>query len=190
VALNIAIFASGTGSNALKILEHFKDRTDISVSLIVTNQKNAGVLNHASSFQVPQLILTKALLKNEEFMTTQLKAYEVDFIVLAGFLLLIPEFLVKQFYHKIVNIHPALLPKYGGPGMYGQNVHAAVKAAGELESGITIHYVNAKYDEGGIVFQKTVPLNTHDTPEDIAKKVLTLEHTYFAQVIDNLLTEH
>ena len=188
VKSNIAIFASGSGSNALKIIEHFENRSDVSVALIVTNRDNAGVLNHATRHQIPSLIITKNLLSDEAFILEKLNLFGIDFIVLAGFLLLIPEFLVKRFARKMLNIHPALLPKYGGPGMYGSNVHRAVKQAQETESGITIHFVNTKYDEGGIVYQHTVSLSQDDTPEEIARRVLALEHLHYARVIDQLLT--
>jgi phosphoribosylglycinamide formyltransferase 1 len=185
---NIAIFASGTGSNALNIITYFQDRPDVSVALIVSNRNGAGVLNHAADYRIPTLVVTKELLGEEIFMMEKLQSFNIDFIVLAGFLLLIPEFLVKAYSSKMINIHPALLPKYGGPGMYGKHVHRAVKEAKETESGITIHFVNTRYDEGGIVFQRTVQLSADDTPDDIAKKVLELEHKYFAPVIDRLLT--
>jgi phosphoribosylglycinamide formyltransferase 1 len=185
---NIAVFASGTGSNALKIIEYFEKRSDISVALVVSNREDAGVLSHAVSHHIPSLTITKKLLSDENFMLEKLRSYEITFVVLAGFLLLIPNFLVETFAQKMINIHPALLPKYGGPGMYGRHVHSAVKEAHETESGITIHFVSSKYDEGGIVFQHTVSLSPDDTPEDIAKRVLKLEHTFFAPVIDQLLT--
>ncbi len=188
VRKHIAIFASGTGSNALEIIKYFEGRSDVSVALIVTNREGAGVLNHARAYHIPSLVITKTILRDEDFMLAMLRSYDIDFIVLAGFLLLIPEFLVGEFSQKMINIHPALLPKYGGPGMYGQNVHRAVKAANETESGITIHFVNSKYDEGGIAYQHLVQLSPDDTPDEIAKKVLKLEHTYFAPVIDRLLT--
>ncbi|RLD21590.1 MAG: phosphoribosylglycinamide formyltransferase, partial [Bacteroidetes bacterium] len=168
---NIAIFASGSGSNALKIIEYFAIHSEVSVALILTNREDAGVLDHAANHQIPSLVITKKLLQDEDFLLAKLGAFNIDFIVLAGFLLLIPKFLVEKFDHKMVNIHPALLPKYGGPGMYGKNVHIAVKEARETESGITIHFVNTKYDEGGIVFQHTVQLEKDDTPEEIASRV-------------------
>lgn len=188
VKSNIAIFASGTGSNALKIIEYFANRSDVSVALIVTNRKDAGVLDHAVKYQIPSLVISKKLLGDKSYMLEKLSALSIDFIVLAGFLLLIPEFLVEGFVRKMVNIHPALLPRFGGPGMYGSNVHRAVKEAHETESGITIHFVNSKYDEGGIVFQHSVALSQEDSPDEIAKKVLKLEHEHFAPVIDHLIT--
>jgi phosphoribosylglycinamide formyltransferase-1 len=189
VTKNIAIFASGTGSNALRIIEYFGDRSDISVALIVTNHRDAGVLNHAIKHQIPSLIITRKSLSDKGFMLGELSSLNIDFIVLAGFLLLIPKFLVERFTQKMINIHPALLPKYGGPGMYGKHVHAAVKEAQETRSGITIHFVNSEYDDGAIVYQHTVQLSEDDTPDDIAARVLKLEHKYFAPVIDQLLTD-
>lgn len=185
---HIAIFASGTGSNALKIIEYFEDRSDVTVALIVTNRGDAGVLTHAKEHQISSLVITKELLRNENFMLKELMSFNIDFVVLAGFLLLVPEFLVERFKNKMINIHPALLPKYGGAGMYGKNVHRAVKEAHETESGITIHFVNTKYDEGGIVYQRSVQLSPEDSPDEIATRVLELEHAYFAPVIDQLLT--
>ena len=184
----IAIFASGSGSNALKIIEYFEERADISIALIVTNKGDSGVLNHASAHRIPSLLITRQLLDDEDYILGQMKSFGIDFIVLAGFLLLVPAYLVERFRKKMINIHPALLPKYGGPGMYGSNVHKAVKAANETESGITIHFVNSKYDEGGIIYQHSVKLSPDDTPEAIAKRVLKIEHAYFAPVIDKLLS--
>jgi len=185
---HIAIFASGTGSNARSIIGYFEKRSDITVALIVTNRADAGVLNHAKRYGIPSLLITKKLLNDEKFMLGKLRSFGITFIVLAGFLVLIPKFLVLNFAQKMINIHPALLPKFGGSGMYGKHVHLAVKEAGESESGITIHYVNTEYDKGGIIFQRSVDLAPRDTPDEIATKVLKLEHAFFAPVIDKLLT--
>lgn len=184
----IAIFASGTGSNALKIIEYFRKRTDVEVALVVTNRSDAGVLDHAMSYNIPAIIISKKELAEASLILEKLRSNGIDFIVLAGFLLLIPSFLVEEFDQRIVNIHPALLPKFGGHGMYGSKVHVAVKEAKESESGITIHFVNSKYDEGNIVYQHKVQLTADDTADTIAGKVLTLEHNYFAPVIDHLIT--
>lgn len=183
----IAIFASGTGSNARKIVEYFKEDEEIEVALIISNKKDARVLNMAEEHGIDQWVINRKYFYKTEDILAKLEAYKVDFIALAGFLWLIPEYLVNAFDNKIVNIHPALLPKYGGKGMYGHYVHEAVKAAGEKESGMTIHYVNTKYDEGSIIFQAKCALEENDSPEEIAKKVLTLEHKYFAQTIEKLL---
>jgi len=145
---HIAIFASGRGSNAQAIIDYFKDNATIKVALIITNNKNAGVIQIAKDNRIPFDIISPAALKEEETILDVLDVYQIDFIVLAGFLLLIPAHLVKAYPNKIINIHPALLPKYGGKGMYGSKVHEAVIANKELETGITVHYVNEKYDDG------------------------------------------
>ena len=183
----IAIFASGGGSNALKIIEYFADRSDVDVSLVITNKPDAGVLKHAHTHHIPSYVVTRRLLKDADRINALLELHEIDFIALAGFLLLMPAAIVERFAGRIVNIHPALLPAYGGKGMYGMNVHRAVKEAGDTVSGMTIHFVNTKYDEGAIIFQDRVALEADDTAESIAAKVLKLEHKHFARVIDNLL---
>ena len=182
----IAIFASGTGSNARKIVEYFKGHPSIEVSLIVTNKATAPVLDMAAEHGIPTLLLNRASFYETEELLGELRG--INLIVLAGFLWLIPDYLVRHFPRKIVNIHLALLPKYGGKGMYGKYVHQVVKAAGEKESGITIHYVNEHYDEGLVIFQTSCPLEPEDDAEAIAQKVLALEHRHFAPVIEQLLT--
>ncbi|MEZ5041645.1 MAG: phosphoribosylglycinamide formyltransferase [Saprospiraceae bacterium] len=184
---HIAIFASGTGSNAKKIIEHFQSNPSIKVSLLVSNKATAPVLNFAQEHGIDQCVIDRASFYDTTAILSVLKKKRINFIVLAGFLWLIPPYLVEAFKGRMVNIHPALLPKYGGKGMFGKHVHQAVKAAGETESGITIHYVNEHYDEGDIIFQATCPISATATPEDIAKKVLTLEHRHFATVIEQLL---
>ncbi len=186
---HIAIFASGTGSNAKKIVEHFKDHKYVKVSLVVSNKEKAPVLEMARSNNIPTLIIDRDRFYNSEDILKDFSIYKVDFIVLAGFLLLIPGYLTQKFHNRIVNIHPALLPKYGGKGMYGMNVHKAVKAANEKESGMTIHYVNEKYDEGEILFQKSCKIMPEDSPERIAQKVLQLEHQHYSKVIEKILTK-
>lgn len=186
--IRLAIFASGAGSNALKIIGHFQTHPRIEVSLIVSNNPNAGVLRHAHEYHVPSLVITRKQLHDRDWFLTQLEEFNVDFIILAGFLLLIPEYLVESFPERIVNIHPALLPKYGGKGMYGMHVHEAVKNAGETETGITIHLVNTQYDEGEIIFQKAVALEPTDTPDSIARKVHVLEHAWYPQVIEDFVS--
>lgn len=183
----LAIFASGTGSNAKKIIEYFKDSTNIEVALVVSNKKNAGVLPMAQSHDVPQLVINRSQFYDTQLILDELKAQQIDFIILAGFLWLIPDYLVMAYEGKMVNIHPALLPKYGGKGMYGMNVHRAVKAAGDKESGMTIHWVNQQYDEGATIFQARCEINEQDTAEDIARKVLQLEHKHFAPVVEKIL---
>jgi len=184
---HIAIFASGTGSNAKKIVEYFKNHDKVKVSLIVSNNEKAPVLEMARSNNIPVLVIDRNRFYNSEDILKKISIYHIDFIVLAGFLLLIPAYLIKEFPNRIVNIHPALLPKFGGKGMYGMNVHKAVKAANEKQSGITIHYVNENYDEGKILFQASCPITPQDSPETIAQKVLQLEHQHYSKVIENIL---
>ena len=181
----IAIFASGTGSNALKIIEHFKTINTASIDLIISNNKNAPVLDKAKSHNISTLVINRKSFYQSEAILTQLK--EVDFIVLAGFMWLVPSYLVNAFHNKIVNIHPALLPKFGGKGMYGMNVHEAVYEAKEAQTGITIHYVNEKYDEGNIIFQASCSLTSKDNPDDISLKVRHLEHENYPKIIEQLV---
>jgi len=185
---NIAILASGAGSNAQKILEHFSDRMDIAVRLIVSNKQEAGVLNIAKVASIDTFIVTRDSFYATTDLLVELDKRNIDFIVLAGFLWLIPPYLIQHYPDRIINIHPALLPKYGGKGMYGHFVHEAVHLAKDNHSGITIHYVNEKYDEGSIVFQERCEILPSDQPEDIAKKVQVLEHLYYPTVIDQLVS--
>jgi phosphoribosylglycinamide formyltransferase-1 len=186
---HIAIFASGSGSNARKILEYFDDREDIDVSLIVTNKRKAGVLNHAREFDIPTLRIDRPFFYESKEILNVLQNEKTDLIVLAGFLWLIPHYLIKAFPNKIVNIHPSLLPDYGGKGMYGHHVHEAVKANKEKESGMTIHFVNEHFDEGNPIFQAKCAIDENDTAEDIARKVLVLEHAHYAPIIDKVLSD-
>ncbi len=185
----IAIFASGTGSNARKIVEHFQQIKDCEIALIVSNRADALVLKMAEEYNINQLVIDRDTFYNTKGLLDVFEEFKIDFIALAGFLWLIPEYLVKAFDKKMVNIHPALLPKYGGKGMYGKYVHQAVKESGDEESGITIHYVNTKYDDGDIVFQARCSIDETDNPEEIARKVLKLEHEYFPKVLEKLLEE-
>lgn len=180
----IAIFASGAGSNANAIAEYFKNNNEIEVSLIATNKADAGVLNIAQKHEIPTLVFTKEEFRNETFLT-HLK--NIDLVVLAGFLWLVPKYLVATFPNKIINVHPALLPKYGGKGMYGGNVHQAVFENKEKETGITIHYVNENYDEGAIIRQEKVELSPSDTPDIIQKKVHELEYRYFPKTVEEVI---
>ena len=168
-------------------MEYFRDNPNIKVCLVVSNKENAPVLGLAQRNGIEPMVLSRAAFYETETMLDELKVREIDFIVLAGFLWLIPPYLVRAFEGKMVNIHPALLPKYGGKGMYGMNVHRAVKAAGDAETGITIHYVNERFDEGDAVFQARCVVDPNDSPEDIAHKVQKLEHKHFAPVIERLL---
>lgn len=182
----IAILASGSGTNAEEIMKYFQNSSKGKVVLVASNKKEAFVLERAKKFQVPSYTFNKASLESGE-LAQKLKDYKVDVVVLAGFLLKIPDNLIQAFPDSIVNIHPALLPKYGGKGMYGAKVHEAVKEAGDKETGITIHLVNENYDEGKIIFQAAVSINPEDSPETIAQKVHQLEHKYFPNVIESLL---
>ena len=180
---NIAIFASGTGTNADQIIRYFKDNPGIAVPLVISDNKKAGVKMVAAEHGVSFHHVPYTKIKDKEFITNLLTDYQIDFLVLAGFMRLIPDFLVEKYKDHILNIHPALLPKYGGKGMYGQHVHEAVKAANEGETGITIHLVNDRYDEGKILFQKPVSIFPEDSVQEIAQKVHTLEHKYYPKVI-------
>jgi len=184
---HIAIFASGKGSNAQAIIDHFKNNPVIKVALIITNNKNAGVIQIAKDNRIPFDIISSDELKEEETILDLLEVYQIDLIVLAGFLLLIPAYLVKAYPNKIINIHPALLPKYGGKGMYGMKVHEAVIANKETETGITIHYVNEKYDEGEYIAQFRCHVEPSDSAENVAAKVHQLEHEHYPIEIEKLL---
>ena len=185
----IVIFASGNGTNAENIILHFKKRSQGNVVGLFTNNPNAKVLEKAKNHGVPSIVFSKEELRSEVFLQKVLD-FKPDLIVLAGFLLQFPSNIISVFPNKIINIHPALLPSYGGKGMYGMNVHKAVLENKEHETGITIHYVNENYDEGGIIFQKKVNIENCKTPEEIAQKVLELEHLYFFEVIEKLLTQN
>jgi phosphoribosylglycinamide formyltransferase-1 len=184
---NIALFVSGTGSNARKIIEYFQDKERVSCPLLISNKASAPALKMAEAHGLETMVLQRSDFYDSENILTVLEKYDIHLLVLAGFLWLIPPYLVEAYPNAIINIHPALLPKYGGKGMYGMHVHRAVKAAGESESGITIHYVNEHYDEGHVIFQATCPLKPEDSPEQIAQRVLQLEHQHFAPVIERLL---
>jgi phosphoribosylglycinamide formyltransferase 1 len=186
---NIAVFASGTGSNAKKIIEHFENSSLARVALIVCNKPGAGVLEIARNYKVPTLIIEKERFFNGDAYVPQLLEKQIAFIVLAGFLWKIPSKLIAAYPEKIINIHPALLPKYGGKGMYGSKVHEAVIAAGDPESGISVHFVNEVYDDGRIIFQVSCPVMKEDTPETLAARVHDLEHAYFPRIIEELLLE-
>lgn len=190
----IAIFASGSGTNAEKIAGYLTDHPDIEVSLILSNNPKAGIIERArrgfgsdQKLHIPVLVFDRKTFYETNRIVELLQKQEIDLIVLAGFMWLIPETLVKAFPQRMINIHPALLPKFGGKGMYGHFVHEAVVEAGELKSGITIHYVNEHYDEGAILFQASCALEPFDTPEDVARKVQILEHRYYPEVVEKVL---
>ncbi|HSF45570.1 MAG TPA: phosphoribosylglycinamide formyltransferase [Chitinophagaceae bacterium] len=184
---NLIIFASGTGSNAQKIIDFFRNDPTVHIRLIVCNKPGAGVLDIAEKEHIPTLLIEKEQFFRGNGYVDELKSYNPNLIILAGFLWKLPACLVKAFPHQIINIHPALLPKYGGKGMYGHFVHEAVLASGDPETGITIHYVDELYDHGDYIFQARVPVEAGDTPETIAKKVQKLEHSCFPQVVKELL---
>ncbi len=183
----IAILASGTGSNARRLVEHFKTHSNIEVGLILSNKADAPVLNMAKEHNIPQQVFDKKTFRSPESILPVLRQAEIDFIVLAGFLWLIPQSIIDAFPRRIINLHPALLPKYGGKGMYGMYVHEAVRAANETETGITIHYVNEAYDEGDIVFQASCIVKPEDTPQQIAQKIHQLEHANLPVVTEKLV---
>lgn len=192
--MKIAIFASGTGSNALKIINHLTnhwetdDETKTNISfLVLSNKADAPILEKVSSLNIQTFVFNRQQFYEQTTVLDYLQANKVQFIVLAGFLWLVPDYLVDNYPHKIINIHPALLPKFGGKGMFGMHVHEAVKRANETETGITIHFVNKKYDEGEIILQKSCAVHADDTAEIIAKKVLALEHEWLPKVVEQLL---
>lgn len=186
---HIAIFVSGNGTNCENIIHHFQTSEVARVVLVVSNRPDAFALTRAKRLDVPTALLPKDDFQDETKVMSLLNAHNVDFIVLAGFLLMIPSFLIHTYQHRMVNIHPSLLPKFGGKGMYGHHVHEAVKAAGETETGITIHWVSEACDGGEVIAQFHTPLTPSDTPDDIAAKVHTLEMKHFPIIIENCLNQ-
>ena len=184
----IAIFASGSGTNTENIIKFCKENKKIEISAIFSNNKNAYVVQRAINHDIKHYIFSRPEFYETQNILKILKDDNIDFIVLAGFLWLIPEYLIDAYPNKIINIHPALLPKYGGKGMFGMHVHDAVVANKETETGITIHYVNKEYDKGDIIFQAKCPVLTSDTPEDVAKKVHELEYKHFPTIIEKTLS--
>lgn len=185
--IHIAIYASGAGSNAQQIIRHFEGSSKAKISLIVCNKPGAGILQIADKENIPTLLIDKEPFFQGDAYIPELKQKGIDLIVLAGFLWKIPPALIRAYPDRIVNIHPALLPNYGGKGMYGRHVHEAVIRNGEKESGITIHYVDEQYDHGSTIFQARCPVLPDDSPETLAKRVQELEHRHFPQVIEDLL---
>jgi len=182
----LAIFASGSGTNAQNIIEHFNKSFDQKIVLVATNNPEAYVIERAKRLGVPYMVFTHTDLTENKVLGI-LQEYAVDFIVLAGFLWLVPTEILRSYPNRIVNIHPALLPEYGGKGMYGHHVHEAVIKNHEKESGITIHYVNEEYDSGDIIFQARCPVLPEDTPDSLARRVHQLEYKYYPQIIEDLL---
>ena len=185
--INLAIFASGSGTNAERLFEKFRDHPRGRVAVLLTNNPQAGVIARADRFGIPLVVFTKPELATTEVLLTHLQAYAVDLIVLAGFLLKIPPKLVQAYPDRIVNLHPALLPAYGGKGMYGRHVHEAVVAAGETETGISIHYVNEHYDKGRLIRQVRCAVLPGDSAEDVATRVHRLEHQHYPEVVEELV---
>lgn len=185
----VAVFASGSGTNFQQICEYFNQKNnDIKIELLIVNKKNAYVLERAKQLNVKSQYFNREDFYYSDRVVECLKENQIDFIVLAGFLWLIPDNILKEYPNKIINIHPALLPKYGGKGMHGHHVHEAVIASKEQESGITIHYVNEKYDEGNIIFQAKCSITPEDTADSLAEKIHLLEKEHFPKVIDSLLS--
>ena len=185
--IRIAIFASGSGTNAENIVSHFADSKLAIIQSIFTNNQKAGVIKRVSKYNIPCEIFSKVDLETPNVLLNKLESKKIDFIILAGFLLLIPKEVIKKFKEKIINIHPALLPLHGGKGFYGNNVHRAVIKSGAIMSGITIHQVNEKFDEGEIIFQAGCHVSKTETEESLAVKIQTLEYTYFPVVIEKLI---
>ncbi|MDQ2179741.1 phosphoribosylglycinamide formyltransferase [Marinifilum sp. D714] len=183
----IALFASGSGTNVENIALYFKNNSNVEIACVLTNNPNAFVLNRAEKLKLPSFVFSRSDFKETSKVVDYLKEKQVDLIVLAGFLWLIPTNVLQEFSGRIINIHPALLPKYGGKGMYGMNVHKSVVENQETESGITIHMVSEKYDEGEIVFQAKCSVEPNDTAEDVANKVHKLEYEHFPKIIEQLL---
>lgn len=187
--INVAIFASGAGSNAKKIIEHFKGHPYIKIALIVCNKPGAGVLDIATAAHIPALIIEKEKFFRGNGYVDELKQYGIGFIVLAGFLWKVPVSLIQAYPQRIINIHPALLPKYGGKGMYGRFVHEAVITAKDTESGISIHFVDELYDHGQLIFQARCSIDPSDTPDTLAQKIHGLEHAHYPLIIEKVIGE-
>jgi len=182
--IQIAVFASGAGSNAQQIIQHFAAHPSVKIALVLCNKPGAGVIDIANAAHIPVLLIEKEKFQKGDAYTPELKARGIDYIVLAGFLWKVPPALVAAFPNKMLNIHPALLPKYGGKGMYGHFVHEAVLNAGEKESGISIHFVDELYDHGRILFQASCSIGPHETPATLAQKIQVLEHTHYPAIIE------
>ena len=187
--INMAVFASGSGSNCENLIRHFSGSDVARVSLVVSNKADAYVMERAKRLEVSAVVVTKAELAKPELVLPLLEQYDIDFVVLAGFLPLVPDYLIEAFPHRMVNLHPSLLPKFGGKGMWGHHVHEAVKAAGETETGMTVHYVTAECDGGTIIAQFRVNLDPNDSPDDIATKEHVLEMEHFPEVVEQLVRE-
>lgn len=186
---NIAIFVSGSGSNCENIIQYFTGNDLVNIALVLSNRADAYALTRAEKYHIPTTVMGKKDFNDEQKIMPLLEEYQIDFIVLAGFLLMIPDFLVRAYQRRMINLHPALLPKFGGKGMYGHHVHEAVKAAGETETGMTVHWVSDVCDGGEIIAQFKTTISPDDTPEDIADKEHILEMEHFPQVIEKILLQ-
>lgn len=184
---NLAIFVSGSGSNCENIIRYFQNNSQVNISLVISNKADAYALVRAKNLNVDSIVLPKSEFNDKENVLQLLKEHNIDFIVLAGFLLMIPDFLIEAYNRRIINLHPALLPKFGGIGMYGHHVHEAVKAAGETETGMTVHWVSNVCDGGEIIAQFSTPITPDDTPDEIAEKEHILEMEYFPRTIEDIL---
>lgn len=187
--VNIAIFVSGSGSNCENIIRYFETNEQVNIALVISNRADAYALKRAKNLNVPSLVLPKVEFNNKEKVLKLMADYHIDFVVLAGFLLMIPNWFITAYQHRMINLHPALLPKFGGIGMYGHHVHEAVRNANETETGMTIHWVSNICDGGKIIAQFRTPITPEDTPEDIAAKEHILEMEHFPQVIEMVLKE-
>ena len=187
--INIAVFVSGNGTNCENIIKYFQDDNDINISLVISNRQDAYALKRAAKYGVTCKVLSKSEINDEHIILPILQKFSIDFIVLAGFMLIVPEFIINKYYNKVINIHPSLLPKFGGKGMYGHHVHEAVKAAGETETGITIHFVNNICDGGEVIAQFKINLTQHDSVEDIESKIHLLEQKHFPNVIKDVVNK-
>ncbi len=187
---NIILFASGNGSNAENICKYFQHHSQIKVVALICNKEGAGVFERVKPYGIPTHLVSKKQLQDSAYFLNLIAPYNADLLVLAGWLLLVPHYLVNHYEQKIVNVHPSLLPKFGGKGMYGHHVHEAVKEANESETGISIHWVNQHFDEGEIIYQAKTQLSAEDNVEDIAKKIAVLEMANFPKVIESILTRN
>ncbi|PJI27509.1 phosphoribosylglycinamide formyltransferase [Prevotella intermedia] len=187
--VNIAIFVSGSGSNCENIIRYFQTNEQVNIALVVSNRADAYALTRAKNLNVPSVVLPKADFNNEEKVLKLMADHRIDFIVLAGFLLMIPDWLIAAYQRRMINLHPALLPKFGGIGMYGHHVHEAVRKANETETGMTIHWVSNVCDGGEIIAQFRTPITPDDTPDDIADKEHILEMEHFPQIIEAVLKQ-
>lgn len=183
----VAILASGSGTNAQNLIRYFRNHEKIEMALVISNRGDAFVLDRAEMENVPSAVIPKALWDDKEYVTGILQKYNIHFLVLAGYLLLIPSWIVSLYSGRIINIHPSLLPKYGGKGLYGDKVHQAVLSSGDSKSGITIHYVNEEYDSGDIIFQSECDVYASDTPETLAARIHELEYFHFPRVVEEVI---